>query len=237
MNKGILIGGGIFIVAALAGAGVMNLATKEPAAPAGIADGAVERVANVTAASLAPEGVYGGTVTASGGYTGDVLEGDPDAPVTIIEYASLTCPHCASFHRNVYPALKRDYIDTGKAKFIYRDFPLNNPAIAASVIARCGGEDRYLAFIDLFLTQQERWTRAEDWMGELQQMAKLGGLGTDKINECLSDQALGQSVIDRYRAASEAHGVNSTPTLVIDGRTYDGDLNPAALGEYIDARM
>jgi len=243
MNKGILIGGAIFVVAALAGAGVMSLGTKgldsTAAAPAALAGSTATPVAatGVTAADLAPTGVYAGTTTASGGFTGDVLEGSPDAPVTIIEYASLTCPHCAAFHESIYKPLKESHIDTGKVNFIYRDFPLNNPAIAASIIARCGGEDRYLAFVDLFLSQQDRWTRAEDWMGELQNMAKLGGLGVDKINECLSDAPLGQSVIDRYRAGGDVFKVNSTPTLIIDGKTYTGALNKDALAAFIDAKL
>jgi len=121
--------------------------------------------------------------------------------------------------------------------FIYRDFPLNNPAIAASIIARCGGEDRYLAFVDLFLSQQDQWTRAEDWMGELQKMAKFGGLGIDKINECLSDTPLGQSVIDRYRAGGEVFKVNSTPTVIINGKPYEGALNIDALTAFIDKKL
>lgn len=242
MNKGILIGGGIFVIAALAGAGVMSLGTKgldsTASAPAALSGSTAQPVAaDVTSATLAPLGVYPGTVTASGGFTGDVLEGSPDAPVTIIEYASLTCPHCAAFHEEIYKPLKESHIDTGKVNFIYRDFPLNNPAIAASIIARCGGEDRYLAFVDLFLSQQDQWTRAEDWMGELQKMARLGGLGADKINECLSDTPLGQSVIDRYRAGGDVFKVNSTPTLIIDGKTYTGALNKDALTAFIDAKL
>ena len=243
MNKGILIGGAIFAVAALAGAGAMSFGTKGvdavANAPATLADttGVQTVAAEVTAADLAPVGVYAGTVTKSGGFTGDVLEGSPDAPVTIIEYASLTCPHCASFHERIYKPLKESHIETGKVNFIYRDFPLNNPAIAASIIARCGGEDRYLAFVDLFLSQQDQWTRAEDWMGALQDLAKLGGLGAGKINECLSDTPLGQSVIDRYRAGGDVFKVNSTPTIIVDGKTYTGNMSLNDLTAFIDGKL
>lgn len=242
MNKGLLVGGAIFAAAALAGAGAMGFVTKgvsvsdsAPAASSG--SSTAQQVAQTTAKELAPNGVYAGMVTESGGFTGDVLEGSADAPVTIIEYASLTCPHCATFHNTIYKDLKKSHIDTGKVKFIYRDFPLNNPAIAASIIARCGGEDRYLAFVDLFLSQQDQWTRAEDWMGELQKMARLGGLTPAKINECLSDQPLGQSIINRYRAASDVFKVSSTPTVIIDGETYDGAVNTKALTAFIDAKL
>lgn len=238
MNKGLLVGGAIFAVAALAGAGAMGFVTKGVDSDASVpADASVQQAASSIAEQLAPNGVYEGTVTDSGGFTGDVLEGSPDAPVTVIEYASLTCPHCATFHKTIYKDLKASHIDTGKVKFIYRDFPLNNPAIAASIIARCGGEDRYLAFVDLFLSQQDQWTRAQDWMGELQKMARLGGLTPEKINECLSDQALGQSIIDRYRAAGEVFGVNSTPTVVIDGEKYEGKVNTADLTAFIDKKL
>jgi len=244
MNKGLLIGGAVIAVVALAGAGAMGLGTKgidtdasAPAALAAVQPVAADAASDITSADLASTGVYAGTVTPSGGFTGDVLEGSPDAPVTIIEYASLTCPHCASFHEQTYKQLKTEYIDTGKVKFIYRDFPLNNPAIAASIVARCGGEDKYLGFVDLFLTQQDKWTRAEDWMGALQQMAKIGGLTTDKINACLSDQALGQSIIDRYRAGSDVFKVNSTPTLIMDGKKYEGGNDFGSLSKAIDAKL
>jgi protein-disulfide isomerase len=240
MNKGLLIGGAVVAVVALAGAGAMGFGPKqEPAYIAAQSQPAAQTVAasSESMQDLAPTGAYAGTVTESGGFTGDVLEGDPDAPVTIIEYASLTCPHCAAFHEQTYKKLKTDYIDTGKVKFIYRDFPLNNPAIAASIIARCAGKDKYLAFVDLFLSQQDRWTRAQDWMGELQDMAKLGGLGTEQINACLSDKALGQNVIDRYRASSEVFKINSTPTILIDGKMHTGDRSFAGLSKAIDAKL
>ncbi len=237
MNKGLLIGAAIVAVAAVGGWSAMSMLSQDTDVPAAMLDSSATATGETTAAALAPPGAYAGTVTESGGFTGDVLEGDADAPVTIIEYASLTCPHCASFHDRIYKQLKTDYIDTGKVKFIYRDFPLNNPAIAASIIARCGGKDRYTAFIDLFLTQQDRWTRAEDWMGELQNMARIGGLSVDKINACLQDKALGQSVIDRYRAGSETFQISSTPTVLVNGNKYEGEMSVQALSEFIDSKL
>jgi protein-disulfide isomerase len=237
MNKGLLIGAAIVAVAAVGGWSAMSMLSQDTDVPAAMLDSSATATGETTAAALAPPGAYAGTVTESGGFTGDVLEGDADAPVTIIEYASLTCPHCASFHDRIYKQLKTDYIDTGKVKFIYRDFPLNNPAIAASIIARCGGKDRYTAFIDLFLTQQDRWTRAEDWMGELQKMARFGGLGADQINACLADQALGQSVVNRTRAASEVFRVNSTPTIIVNGKVFEGSRDFGSMSKAIDAML
>ena len=240
MNKGLLIGGAVVVGAALAGAGAMGFGKKTMEPTKLTSEQPVQNVAatnTLTAADLAPMGAYEGTTTKSGGFTGDVVEGDPDAPITVIEYASLTCPHCAAFHNQTYKRLKTDYIDTGKIKFIYRDYPLGNEALSASIIARCGGEEKYLAFIDLFLTQQDKWTRSADWMGELQKMARFGGLGADQINACLSDQALGQSVVNRTRAASEVFRVNSTPTIVIDGETWTGGRDFATMAEALDAKL
>lgn len=237
MKKGLAIGAVALIAVAAAGFGAMGFGKKavEPAAtttPATLAT----PVAN-TAADLAPLGVYAGTTTASGGFTGDILEGSPDAPVTIIEYASLTCPHCAAFHEETYKPLKAQYIDTGKVKFIYRDFPLNDPAMAATLVARCGGEDKYLAFIDVLMTQQAQWTRSDDMRRELLALAKFGGLSLEKVDSCLSDQALGQNVVDRTRAASEVFKVNSTPTLIINGVNHKGGRDFESLSKFIDGLL
>ncbi len=233
MKKGLAIGAVALVAVAVAGFGAMGFGTKsvEPTTttPA--------TLVGSTASDLAPTTVYAGTTTESGGFTGDVLEGSPDAPVMIIEYASLTCPHCAAFHNQTYKQLKTNYIDTGKVKFIYRDFPLNDPAMAATLVARCGGEDKYLAFIDVLLTQQAQWTRSEDMRRELLAMAKFGGLSLERVNACLSDQALGQSVVDRTRAASEVFKVNSTPTLIINGINHQGGRDYNSLSKYIDTLL
>ena len=191
---------------ALAGAGVL--------AATGVLQGGGEAVAAENAAPTEP---FAGTVTDSGGYTGDVIEGAADAPVTVIEYSSLTCPHCASFHKTFYPKLKEEFIETGKVRFIYRDYPLDNVAVAASIIARCGGEKRYLPMIDVLLTQQDKWRSADDVIGALKQYAKLAGLGGEKVDACLSDDALGQSILDRARVGQDEFQVRSTPTVIVAG--------------------
>lgn len=197
-----------------------------------VADGAA-----MTAADLAPAGVFPGLTTETGGFTGDVATGAEDAPVTIVEYASLTCPHCATFHKTTYQELKEAYVDTGKARFIYRDYPLNQAALFATMIARCGGEDRYLGFIDLFLRQQSSWGTSEDVVGALKAAAKVGGLDEDTIDACLKDVELGQSVIDRARASQSRFNVTSTPSLVIDGELYKGRLEIKAISSAIDSKL
>lgn len=243
MNKSMIIGGVALVAAIAVGAGAMGFGTKTVApvetgamsTPA--SEGLLQKVASTDAGDLAPAGFYKGITTESGGFTGDVLEGSADATVTVIEYASLTCPHCASFHNQTYKKLKTEYIDTGKINFIYRDYPLNDPAMAATLIARCAGPDKYLAFIDLFLTQQSKWTSSQDLMGELRSMAKFGGLGDDRINECLRDRDLGQSVLDRMHAGTEAFKVNSTPTVIINGKNYSGGRDFGSMSKFIDGML
>ena len=235
MNSKTLIGAAVVAGAALVGYGAMSFtSTQAPQQAVSMEAPQATQVAADGTAALAPIGVYEGVTTDSGGFTGDVLEGDADAPITIIEYASLTCPHCASFHTTAYPALKENYIDTGKVKFIYRDFPLNDPALAATMIARCGGEDKYLGFIDLMLKQQTRWTSSTDLLGALKGIAKLGGVSSAQVDACLSDQVLGQNVLDRARAGTEEFGISSTPSLVINGKLHEGGRDYASLAKAID---
>lgn len=234
MNKKTMIGAGVVVVAAFAGYGAMSFATKPTKPAVSVSDTPLTLAAAEGTAALAPAGAYVGTTTESGGFTGDVVEGSDDAKVTIIEYASLTCPHCASFHETAYRQLKTDYIETGKIRFIYRDFPLNDPALAATMIARCGGEEKYLGFIDLMMKQQARWTSATDLLGALKGIAKLGGLSSEQVDACLNDSVLGQNVLDRARAGTAEFEVNSTPTLVINGKRHDGGRDFASIAKAID---
>ncbi len=188
-------------------------------------------------ATLAPAGVYTGTVTPSGGFTGDVAEGSPDAPVTIIEYASLSCPSCARFHAGIYPTLKSQYIDTGKVRFIVRDFPLNESAFAAAIMARCGGAGNYLSLVDQFLSTQDQWAFGNDWLNGVETIARQRGLAPQRIDACLKDSALFQSINDRRKAGGAVFGVNSTPTLIINGQRYDGREDLLSLSQVINGLL
>src|SRR5438128_6933423 len=112
----------------------------------------------------------------------DRVLGNPDAPITIVEYASLTCPHCAHFANDVLPDIKKKWIDTGKAKLVLRDFPLDEPALRAAMIARCAPPDRYYAFADTFFAAQEKWVTARDYRDSLARLAKLGGMSKDEFD-------------------------------------------------------
>jgi protein-disulfide isomerase len=154
----------------------------------------------------------------------DLVLGKADAPVTIIEYASMTCPHCANFHKTTYGALKTKYIDTGKVRFIFREFPLDELAIAASMLARCAGKDdsgKALALIDVLFASQDKWAvRAP--IPVLQQIAKQAGITQEGFEKCLADQKLYNDILAMRERGSKDYKVESTPTLFVNGKMVKG---------------
>lgn len=152
---------------------------------------------------------------------GDHVLGDPKAPITLIEYASFTCPHCAHFHTQILPELKKKWIDTGKVKLVYRDFPLDQVAAKAAQIAECAPADRYYPVIDLIFRNQATWATGSDPIAELAKPLRIAGMGENEIKACLANDAMSNAVINDYKGG-EAMGVNSTPTLFIDGQLYRG---------------
>jgi len=165
----------------------------------------------------------------------DMVLGKADAPITIVEYASLTCPHCASFHAEVLPALKTEYIDTGKAKLIFRDFPLDQLAFAGAVLARCGGPEKYYTFLNVLFAQQRQWAAASDPKAALVQIGRLGGVSADQFEKCLQDKAMGDYILNSRLEGNQKHGVNSTPTLIINGKAESGVPSIADLRKKLDA--
>jgi protein-disulfide isomerase len=152
----------------------------------------------------------------------DRIFGNPDAPITIVEYASLTCPHCAHFTNEVLPEIKREWIDTGKAKLVLRDFPLDEPALRAAMIARCAPPDRFYAFTDTFFASQEKWAGTKDYREALARLAKLGGMGKDEFDACLKNTALENRIVEQRLIASKELDVNSTPTFFVNGSKFTG---------------
>ena len=150
--------------------------------------------------------------------------GKANAPVTIIEFASLGCPHCARFHHDTYPKLKKEYIDTGKAKLIFTDFPLGTPALAASMIARCAGPERYFGFIDMFFRAQQQWSRANNPLEALKKVARFGGFSGEDVDACFKQQALIDHIQKMARKATEDHQINSTPSFLVNGKKISGNL-------------
>jgi protein-disulfide isomerase len=153
----------------------------------------------------------------------DVVLGAADAKVTVVEYASMTCGHCARFHTGVFPELKKKYIDTGKIRFVMREFPLDNLAAAASMLARCAGGDKTYPLIDTFFAKQADWAFKEGSpVPRLFEIAKQAGFTQDSFDKCLTDQKLLDQVQAVRARASEKFGVSSTPTFFINGKRLTG---------------
>lgn len=154
----------------------------------------------------------------------DIALGQADAPYTIVEYASLTCGHCARFHTNILPELKERYIDTGKARLILREFPLDGLATAAFMLARCSGNDRYYPMVDaLFETQQNWAVQGGDGKEKLFSIARQAGFSREKFDQCLADQELFDKIVQSRKIALEKFGVDSTPAFFVNGKRLQGD--------------
>ena len=152
----------------------------------------------------------------------DRILGKADAPITIIEYASLTCPHCAHFSLDVLPKLKQKWIDTGKAKLVLRDFPLDEPALRAAMVARCAPPDKFYPLADTFFSQQEQWVTARDYRAALEKLAKLAGIGDKQFKTCIEDKKLEDQVAQSRLTAAQQLGVSSTPSFFVNGQKFEG---------------
>jgi protein-disulfide isomerase len=155
------------------------------------------------------------------GPMGDRQLGPDNAPVTIIEYASMTCPHCANFHKTVLPELKKRYIDNGKVRLIFREFALNPLDAGAIMLARCLDKDKYFPFVDVLFQQQDKWV-AQKPIEPLLAIAKQAGFSKESFDACLKNQKLLDNIESQRNRASEKFGVNSTPTLFINGKIMRG---------------
>jgi protein-disulfide isomerase len=154
----------------------------------------------------------------------DIVIGKTDAPITIVEYASMTCPHCADFQTNVFPKLKAQYIDTGKVRYMLREFPLDNLAAAAFMLARCAGNDRYYPMVDALFETQESWAAPGiDAKEKLLQIARQAGISKDEFDKCLADKELFAKIVKTREIGHEKFGVDSTPTFFINGKRLKGD--------------
>jgi protein-disulfide isomerase len=159
----------------------------------------------------------------------DVIEGDPSAKVEVIEYASLACPACKFFHEEIYPELKEKFIDTGKIRFIYRDFPTNSAALAAAMIARCAGPQRHPGMVDMFFTTQQQWSRSQQPLQALSQVARMGGIGPSEVDQCIRNSELMQSIQAGTKHASQEMGVTGTPTIFVAGKMSENGLKKEEL--------
>jgi protein-disulfide isomerase len=159
--------------------------------------------------------------------------GDEKAPVTIIEYASMTCSHCARFHETTYPELKKRYIDTGKVRFIFREFPLDPLAAAGFMLARCAGKEKYFDIVEMLFQQQQTWA-VRNPLPPLLALAKQAGFSEKSFEECLANQPLLDGIEQVRGRAAEKFGVNSTPTFFINGKVQRGALSITELDKLIE---
>ena len=159
--------------------------------------------------------------------------GSADAPVTIVEYASMTCSHCANFHEQTFPALKERYIDTGKVRLVFSNFVLNAIDLRASMMARCVPADRFFSLTGILFKTQGTWARAADPIAELAKVGRLTGLDEASFNACMASEALANGVIELRKAGTDA-GVASTPTFVINGERVVGGHSIEELAKIID---
>lgn len=164
------------------------------------------------------------------------IVGDLEAPVTIIEYASMTCPHCRTFHKEIFPEIKKKYIDTGMAKLYFREFPFDPASAAAFMLARCAGDDKYFSMVDVLFEKQSTW-RTGKVVEELFKISKLAGFTQESFNACLKNQELLDNVLAIQKKAAEDYGVNATPTFFINGTRYTGSMSVEEMGKAIESQV
>lgn len=167
----------------------------------------------------------------------DMVVGDKNAKVTVIEYASLTCSHCADFHKNTYPEIKAKYIDTGKIKFVNRPFPLDEQSLRAAMLATCAGKEKFHKFIDVMFSTQANWAYNKNYLEVLANIGKLGGLTGADFDKCMADKTLEDRIMLEKLNASKVLAVRATPSFFINGQPYKGAHNFEYFSKVLDEAL
>ena len=202
------------LAAALLAAASLPGAAQTPAAPQA---GPADQPPPAVAPAAVPEAGQGQD------YARDIPMGEANAPVTFVEYGSFTCPQCAAFSNDVFPQLKRDYIDTGKVRFIHREVYFDRYGLWAAMVARCGGDMRYYGFVKTLYATQRDWAGSDDpaVVGEnLRRLGRTAGLSEEEVNACLADNDMAKALVVAYQERANVDGVNSTPTFIINGQKH-----------------
>jgi protein-disulfide isomerase len=165
----------------------------------------------------------------------ELVYGNPDAPITIVEYASLTCPHCAAFHSDVLPDVKTKLLDTGKARLVFRHFPLDQIALRASVLVSCVPPERSTAMLDVLFSTQSTWARSQDPVAALARIGRGAGMSDAYITGCYENQPLIEAVIAERLEAEKTHQVESTPSFVIEGKLYRGGMTAEKMAVVVES--
>ena len=185
-------------------------------------------IATAASALVAPvaTGFHAGAARAGAQeiFPDDRILGPADAPITIIEYSSLTCPHCAALHRDTLPKIKETWIAEGKARLVYRHFPIGAMALRAAAVADCIEGERFFGFLELLYKSQQRWVESKPPLKVLGQMARLAGMSQERFESCANDEAQMNRILARARDGQKTYEVNSTPTLIVNGRKVEGAL-------------
>lgn len=206
----------LLTLAAMAGsAALLSVAGPERLAPVG------------RALAATPDGLM------EPGPLGEIALGDPEAPNTVIEYASMTCSHCAAFHKNTWPAFKEKYVDTGKVYFVLREYPLDALATAAFMLARCAPKERYFPLIGLMFDRQPEWAFTDNPKEALLTFVRQAGFTEESFNACLSNREIQDGVLAVKTRASNDFGVSSTPTFFINGEMKRGELSIEDIDEIL----
>ncbi|GLQ35646.1 hypothetical protein GCM10007939_19290 [Amylibacter marinus] len=166
----------------------------------------------------------------------EMFLGDENAPVELIEYASFTCPHCATFHTQVFPLLKAQYIDTGKVKFVTREVYFDRLGLWGAMLARCGDGSKYFGISDMLYKRQREWTQGDGGAviaENLKKIGKIAGFDEETVDACLQDRPTAEAMLERFKETTAEHGVQSTPTLVINGVTHS-NMGFEALAKLLD---
>jgi protein-disulfide isomerase len=162
---------------------------------------------------------------------GEMTLGPDTAKVTVIEYASATCPHCAEFHNGAFEGLKKEYIDTGKIKFVFREFPHQDAALAAFMLARCAPKEKYFPLIDVFFETQPEWTK--DPLAGLNRIAQQAGFTKESFEACMKNETVAKDIL-AVRSKAEGFGVTGVPTFFVNGERFEGEATIEAFRAKID---
>lgn len=228
-----------FVAISLTLVGTASCAEEEPtstdvAASESAQDSASE---SDSGTAHAPQLAQDGSEATTGPVYREIIYGDPAAPVTIVEYASLTCSHCASFHNGVLPELKKNYIETGKVRLVFRDFPLDGLAMAGAMLARCASGNRGQAMLNVMFRQQATWVTSKQPIEPLTSYAKLAGMNEDDVTACLENENIMTAIREAQETASNLYKIASTPTFFIDDVKVEGNRGYEFMAEIIEDKL
>lgn len=180
------------------------------------------------------------TTSSAASLVPDMIMGKLDAPVTVVEYASFTCPHCANFHATVWDEFKKNYIDSGKVKFVYREVYFDKYGLWGAMVARCGGPEKYFGISDILYNTQRDWLAPGDDAGIADNLRKIGlsaGMTADQVNACMNDQAQAKAMVANYQTNATNDKVEGTPTFIINGESHGGEMSYDEFAALLDAKL